>query len=175
MEKKTFRRFLAVEGIILYWVIYFWQDALAQIGDYRYFSYSLYEIYTLGLILVPAATLIWLLVLLRTCSREKRWKGNMILLALLVVLTGWQIWAVGQETGGTSTMGFEKQVLEIPDDYHIVIESNGQRLVLETNPQVTALVKTDGTLYYMAYHQTSRDAKYGKLEYIALTETLLEN
>ena len=170
MEKKSFRRFLAVEAIIAYWAVYFWQDYLSEMGDYRYFSYSFHEVYSIGLMLIPAATLIWLLVLLRKTSREKLWKENLIILSLLVLLSGWQIYAVGQETGGYTTMGFEKLVLEIPDEYHIVIESDGQRLLLETSPQVTALLKTDGTLYYMAYEQDTKSAKTGKLEYVKLME-----
>ena len=55
---------VGITAIVLYRLVYLWQDILAASGDYRNFSYGFHEVYTIGSLLVPVLTLIWLAVLL---------------------------------------------------------------------------------------------------------------
>lgn len=175
MEKKTFRRFLAVEAILLYWAVYFWQDYLAHLGDYRVFSYSFHELYSGGILLVPVLTIAWLVVLTAKTKKEGAWRKNAVLLALLAILSAGQLLCLSRETANTVKVSGVKTVLEIPDEYHIIVQSGDRRVTLETNPQVTKLLKTDGTKYRVVYDQQYMGAGTGKLESIALTENPLDN
>ena len=175
MQNKTFRRFLAVEAILLYWVVYYWQDYLAGLGDYRVFSYSFHELYSSGILLVPVLTIVWLVALTAKTKKEGAWRKNALLLTLLVVLSAGQLLCLTRETANTVKVSGVKTVLEIPNEYHIVVESGNRRVTLETNPQVTKLLKTDGTEYLVVYDQRYFGADTGKLEYIELTENSLDN
>lgn len=73
-------------AIVLYWLVYLWQEALADVGNYRWFPYSFHEAYTLGYLLVPLLTLIWLAALLIRCVRRRTWRKNGAMLAVLAVL-----------------------------------------------------------------------------------------
>ena len=61
-------------AIVLYWIIFFVQEHLALLGDYRLFPYRFHEIYPIGTVFLPAATLIWLLVLAVRTVRSKNWQ-----------------------------------------------------------------------------------------------------
>ena len=61
---------VGITAIVLYRLVYLWQDILAASGDYRNFSYGFHEVYTIGSLLVPVLTLIWLAVLLRRTAKN---------------------------------------------------------------------------------------------------------
>ncbi len=55
------------------------------------------------------------------------------------------------------------QVLEIPDEYHIVIQGGKGPATLSTTPLVTALVETDRTQYGFVYETSRSQPEEGQL------------
>lgn len=144
-----------VTAIVLYWLVYLWQDGLSVAGNYRYFSYSFHELYTIGYLLVPIATLIWLAALLVRMVRHRTWRKNAVLaliLALLLAAQGGYWNHRGRQVGCTTWT----EVAEIPDEYHVVIQTGEGPVTLTTTPIVTTLLQQDGTIYGF-YYETDRD------------------
>ena len=61
ISKRAILAAAGVTAIVLYWLVYFWEEALSDMGDYRYFSYRFHEIYSSGYFLIPLLTLLWLI------------------------------------------------------------------------------------------------------------------
>lgn len=158
-----------ITGIVLYWIIYFWMDFFAATGDYRYFSWSFYEVYSAGRLLVPALTLLWLIVLFVQSIRRHTVKKNGLLIALLCLLmlsqTGYE-----QKQSRMEYITCWTTVAEIPDEYHIVIENSGDREVLQTTPTVTGLIRQDGTVYAFTYRRDPQNPQKSRLEYVKQAE-----
>ena len=148
---------------------------LAGLGNYRVFSYSFHELYSSGILLAPVLTIVWLVALTAKTKKEGAWRKNAVLLALLVMLSAGQLLCLSRETANTVKVSGVKTVLEIPDEYHIIVQSGNRQVTLETNPQITKLLKTDGTKYLVVYDQRYMGADTGKLESIALAENPLDN
>lgn len=151
-----------VTAIVLYWLIYLWQDSLSNAGDYRYFSYGFHELYSVGMLLVPLATLVWLAVLLVRTAKGRRWKKNALLLAVLALLLAGQFGYQYRQSQLVHVTSWT-EVLEVPDPYHIVVQSGEGTVTLETTPTVTALVRTDGTVYGFSYERDRRTPERGDL------------
>ena len=172
INKKSMKFAIGVTLIIIYWMVYFWQERLADIGDYRYFPYSFHEIFPSGIICIPVATFIWLAVLLIKTFKRRAWKKNavpaIILSFLLFAQAG--IFIYLSRGIGVSTI---TQVTEIPDEFHIVIKiGDNEYRTLETSPLVTPLIKDDGTRYSMSYTYNSFTPTKGTLSSIEEMETL---
>ncbi|MBE6918273.1 MAG: zf-HC2 domain-containing protein [Ruminococcaceae bacterium] len=159
-----------VTAIVLYWLIYFWQDHLADWGDYRFFSYNFHEIWVgLGLMVVPAVTFLWLAAVLRRCIRQKTWRKNAVLLcALALIVSAQTAWFASQrdqwETHAAGTV-------EIVDEQHIRLKNKGEVVVeLAVPPSVKNLLVEDTVVYNVVYtHQANdRHNDYGtcRLQYI---------
>lgn len=166
ISKRAIAAAAGVTAIVLYWLVYFWQEALASIGDYRYFSSGLHELYALGYALVPMLSVVWLIVLLRRAQKTKAWHKNAALLLILGLLTVGQI-AVWHWQTQTRGMTCVSQVVEIPDQYHVVIETVHGNVTLETTPVVTELLRTDGTDYVFSYQYMKHTPLKGTLNYIS--------
>lgn len=160
---------LGVLAIVVYWLVYFWQDCLSDIGDYRYFSYTFHEMYSIGLIIIPPAALIWFLVLLLRTKKTKSWKKNGAMLLILLLILCWNTGFFANQQATRSTSGLF-EVVEVPDDYHIVIERDDQLMTLEVSPMVANLVKLDGTAYTMTFVWKESKPQEGVLEYIEATD-----
>lgn len=165
MSKRAVASAAAVTAIILYWLIYFWQNAMATIGDYSIFSWSFHEIYSAGCLLVPLLTLIWLFVLIFRSFHHHSWKKNgLLLLILLLLLLGQGSYQL-QQVNLIHHSGWAI-IEEVPDEYHIVIQRSEGNVCLETNPQVTGLVDCDGSKYLIVYTSRKTSPREGKLEFI---------
>lgn len=160
---------LGVLGIVVFWLVFFWQERLADVGDYRYFSYRFHEMISIGIILVPAAALIWLAVLLHRTRKQKSWRKNGALLLVLLLLVSFHTGYFLNQQGSWSTSGLYA-VVEVPDDYHIVIRRGDGLMTLEVSPMVANLVKTDGTAYMITFDWNERSPGEGVLEYIETTD-----
>lgn len=174
LSKRAVYSALGVLAIIVYWVVYFWQEYWANMGDYRFFSWSFHEIYTVGMLIVPPATLIWLMVLLAKSIQHKIWRKNFAMLLVLMVLV------VGQagffiDLDNTWSSYSWTQIVDIPDDHHIVIErADGSRITLETSVQVANLVEEMGPVYQIGYEWNERNPDEGVLNYIEVTDIPVE-
>lgn len=171
LSKRAVYSALGVLAIIVYWVVYFWQEYWANMGDYRYFSYSFHEMYAIGLLVVPPAALIWFLVLLHRTRKQKRWRKNGALLLVLLLVVSFHTGYFLNQQGTWSTSGLY-EVVEVPDDYHIVIQRGDGLMTLEVSPMVANLVKTDGTAYSMTFVWKERNPGIGVLEYIETTDII---
>jgi len=171
LSRRAVNSALGILAIVVYWLVYFWQDGLAEMGDYRYFSYSFHEMYTIGLIVVPPAALIWLIVLLVKSKKQKTWKKNGALLVILLLVVCFHTGYFWNQQGTWSTSGLYA-IEAVPDDYHIVIQRSDGPMVLEVSPMVANLVKTDGFAYNMTFTWNERDPGKGVLEYIEATDII---
>lgn len=173
LSRRAVHSALGVLSMVVFWLVYFWQEKLSDIGDYRYFSYRFHEMITLGLIIVPAAALIWLLVLLRKAWKQKSWRKNGTMLLVLLLLVSFHTGYFLRQQGTWSTSGLY-EIREVPDDYHIVIAREDGPMVLEVSPMVANLVKTDGTAYLLTFEWNERNPGKGVLEYIEITDICWE-
>ena len=173
INKKSMKFAIGITLIVIYWIVYFWQERLAEIGDYRYFSYGFSEIFPQGIICVPAATFIWLAVLLIKTFKRKIWKKNAVPAIILSVLLFAQAGIFFYLSGGHS-VGIATTITEIPDEFHIVVETDNEYRTLETSPLVTSLVKADGTMYFLSYTYNSFTSTRGTLTSIKEMEPLVE-
>lgn len=174
LNRRAINSALGILGIIVYWLVYFWQENLAEIGDYQYFSYRAHEMYTIGLVVVPLVTFIWLLALLVKSKKQKAWRKHAAVLIILVLLMAGQIGFYVQQQGMWSTSTWT-EIVEIPDDYHIVVKRwDGTLITLETSMQVTKLLQTDGTVYQISYKWNERNPDVGTVWYIEYAQELDE-
>lgn len=164
---------LGVLAMVVFWLVYFWQEGLADVGDYRYFSYRFHEMISTGILIVPTAALIWLLVLLHKTKKQKAWRKNGAMLLVLLLLVSFHTGYFWSRQGTWSTSGLY-EVLEVPDDYHIVIRRGDGLMTLEVSPMVANLVKTDGTAYMLTFEWNERSPDAGVLEYIEATDIIWE-
>ncbi len=166
IQKQSIKSAAGVAAILLYWLVYFWQDALSNHGDYRWFSYSFHELYSAGYPLAPLLTALWLLVLCIRSAKNRAWRKNRFLIATLAILLLLQTSYLHHRTQIVSVNAWT-EVVEILDAYHIVIlNGEDQRVTLETPPIVTKLLRTDGTIYGFSYERTKTDPSEGTLHYI---------
>ncbi|MDD5931479.1 MAG: zf-HC2 domain-containing protein [Oscillospiraceae bacterium] len=154
-----------ITAIVLYRLVYLWQDILAASGDYRNFSYGFHEVYTIGSLLVPVLTLIWLAVLLRRTAKKHAWRKNAALAAVLAVLLAGQAGYLYQQSRLVHTTCWT-EVVDIPDACHIVIQSGEDTVTLESPPLVAPLLKTDGTVYGFYYERDRSTPDRGRLNAI---------
>lgn len=160
---------LGILAMVVYWLVFFWQEKLAAVGDYRWFSYRFHEMMSLGLIIVPSAALIWLLVLLHRTRKQKSWRKNGAMLLVLLLLVAFHTGYFRHQQGSWSTTALHP-IQEVPDEYHIIIEFDNGPMVLEVTPMVANLVETDGTVYLMTFQWNERNPNKGVLEYIEVTD-----
>lgn len=158
-----------VTAIVIYWLIYFWLDHLADWGDYRFFSYALHEIWSAGIVVVPFGALIWLGVLLWRCVRHKTWRKNAVLLCVLAVIVVWQarwfLWA------GDEWLTATHATIEFVDDEHILLKNEGEKqIILEVPPMVKGLLIENEVVYSVSYTHRFNDYDDCKLEYIVATD-----
>lgn len=171
--RQTARRFgrraalraAGAAAIVLYWLVYLWQEALADMGNYRWFPYSFHEVYTLGYLLVPLLTLVWLTVVLVRTVRRRTWRQNGAMLAVLAVLLAAQGGYLRDQASLVHTITW-CQVMSVPDEYHIVIEGGEGQVTLSTTPLVANLVQTDGTVYGFSYDSRRDSPDQGQLRFV---------
>ncbi|WP_130869825.1 zf-HC2 domain-containing protein [Intestinimonas massiliensis (ex Afouda et al. 2020)] len=171
--RQTARRFgrqaalraAGAAAIVLYWLVWLWQNALAEVGNYRWFSYTFHEAYTLGYLLVPLLTLIWLAVLLARTARRRTWRKNGAMLAVLAVLLAAQAGYLWDQARLVHVTGWS-QVVSVPDEYHIVIQGDEGQVTLATTPLVANLVRTDGTVYGFSYDSRRDSPDQGRLTFV---------
>ena len=166
MKRTTRQQFLLSAAILLYWIVYYIQDHLSNLGDYRFFPFELHEVYGIGGLVLPSVTVVWFLTLLIRSRRNGHLRKNALLLAVLLALTVGQFGAVAYEKQRFSTMT-RAEVVEIPDDFHIVIQCEGKTVTLRTSPLVPPLLKTDGTLYWFDYGTNRLHPERGTLHRIS--------
>lgn len=169
LSRRAVYSALGILAMAVFWLVFFWQERLADMGDYRWFSYRFHEMMSLGLIIVPAAALIWLLVLLHRTRKQKSWRKNGAMLLVLLLLVAFHTGYFLRQQGSWSTSGLYA-IQEVPDEYHIIIEFDNGPMVLEVSPMVANLVETDGTAYLMTFEWNERSPNKGVLEYIEVTD-----
>lgn len=169
LSRRAVYSALGVLSIVVFWLVYFWQERLADVGDYRYFPYRFHEMISIGIILVPLAALVWFLVLLHRTRKQKAWRKNGAMLLVLLLLVSFHTGYFLRQQGSWSTSGLY-EIQEVPDEYHIIIEHHGGPMVLEVSPMVANLVKTDGTAYMLTFEWNERRPDRGVLNYIEVTD-----
>lgn len=157
LHRRAILQSLGVLAVVLYWLVYLWAKSLADHGIYRYFSWSVWEVFSGGTLVVPLLTALWLIIVVIRSVRNKTWKKNAVMAMILILLAGGQIGYLHDRAQIVSVSSWTA-VKRIPDEYHIVITSGEDtEVVLETTPTITRLVRTDGTVYGFEYEQR-RDA-----------------
>ena len=177
ISKKALFGAFGIMLIVLYWLVYFCQDYLADRGDYRYFSYSFHEVYGLGTILVPIVTVVWMISVIVIAIRKRSWKKYAAVFVMLLILTGWQgkiLYSQSKIVHVTCAT----QVAEFFDETHIGIY-NGEILVtLEVPPMLMNLLWGPSYEYWFYYEADEDNPYHGKLVNIQrvseVTEEMLE-
>ena len=109
-------------------------------------------------------TVIWLIVLLLESKQNGTWRRNVAMILILVLLTVGHVSFLYQQSQIVYVSCMSK-VVEIPDRYHVVIETTKGYVTLETTPSVTKLLEMDGTEYQFVYKYDKRDWDEGVLSY----------
>jgi len=161
MEQHNKRAFPAAAAIAVYWLIFWCQDALAAVGDYRFFPYRFHELYPIGTLILPAATALWLLALLIRTARQKDWRKNAALLAILLLLAAAQAGFIRYQKQRVSITTVA-EVVELTDEYHLVIDNGRERITLKTSPLVPPLLEKTGR-YVFTYDTVKSRRDQGRL------------
>lgn len=169
ISKRAILAAAGVTAIVLYWLVFVWQEALSDMGDYRFFSYRFHEVYGIGYLLVPIISAVWLIVSLSRVVKAGAWRRNLAMLLILGLLTVGQFCFWYQQSQMVSVTCVS-EVVEIPDEYHVVIESWQGNVTLKTTPSVTKLLQDDGTKYVFTYECNKRDRDEGTLSYASYVD-----
>ena len=156
---------VGVAAILLVWMVYFWMKALADQGNYHYFSYSLYEGWRALFLAAAAAPLVWLAVLLWRNLRRRTWRRTWALMLVLIALAAGQQAYFHQSRVITHV---ERAWVEwvSPEGTEVIVRTEGDRLMLETVPLVSNLLETDGTVYLMHYEERAADPGHFRLDFV---------
>ena len=162
ISKKAIYTATAIVGIVLYWLVYVWQDRLATLGDYRYFAYWMHELYGLGYIVFPFLTLAWLILHMWRMKKNKAWKKGLVLFLALLVSTMGQFGFLYQNSQRLSVTSIAT-VKEVVDEYHVRIQCGEHEVLLTADPMVVSLLETDGTVYMLGYETYKGNQDEGNL------------
>lgn len=170
ISKRAIGAAVGVTAIVIYWLVYFWLDHLANWGDYRYFSYTFYELWVgVGWLLVPSVTALWLVAVLYCCIRERSWRRNGALLcALLVLVVSHAVWTaslrdVWQSHSWTT-------IEEVGEDYIVIPGPEDSKRVLKISPMICGVLVADEQEYEIVYTHKIDDHTSGKLVSIRAVE-----
>ena len=170
ISKRAIGAAVGVTAIVIYWLVYFWQDHLANWGDYRYFSYTFHEIWVgVGCLLVPSVTALWLVAVLYCCIREKSWRRNGALLGVLLVLVvSHTVWTaslrdVWQSFSWTT-------IEEVGEDYIVIPGPEDSKRVLKISPMICGVLVAGEQEYEITYTHKKDDHTSGKLVSIRAVE-----
>ena len=160
---------ISILAIALFWALYLWQRKM-YFKNLQYFSFNLYNILTFLLYPVLLASLVWFVI---TLGRAISYKNlpektpRIIILGLLLVV---QVFLCSHILLVRENM-YWTEVLEVPDQNSIIIERyDGSKVVLETDRNVTSLVRTDGTEYVVFYTANINSPANGDLMWIIPAE-----
>lgn len=174
-REMTIRSMLSAAGvaaIIIYWVVYAWESSMADGGDFRYFSYSFYELWEGGILLTPIATGIWMLSRLWVALKRRNWKQSAPMLILLAALLAAQLGYMASWPKWT-TSSPRTMIVERIDEYHVTAyfgdEYDNIQFTLEAAPNVLNLLEEGEEYDIMFSHDGDyKDAKllcvYGRTE-----------
>ena len=156
---------VGVAALLLVWMVYLWMDVLADQGNYRYFSYSLYEGWSALFALSTAVPLVWLVVLLWRNIRRRTWKRTWALVLVLVTLAaGQQFWFYQSRV---ITHVERAEVAWVSQEgTEVAIQTDNGRMILETTPLVSNLLETDGTVYLFHYEELVSDPRRLRLAFV---------
>jgi uncharacterized membrane protein len=165
MREKIITALTLMIGLIL-WILYLCDSEMSKYGIYTVFSYNIHEMMALIPFLGIIITAIWSLYKLIKIIKEKNIKSHLFLVILLIVLCTAQTKYIlnTSQTAVTSIITSVERIMG--DKMSIVINSNGNDLILECPQVVLEVFKTDGTEYYITYEWNKRNPNHGKL-YIA--------
>lgn len=177
ISKKAVFRAFGITLIVIYWLVYFCQEYLADRGDYRYFSYSFHEVYGIGTIVIPIVTAVWLILVLITAIRTKSWKKYAALFAVLLLLAGWQ-GKILYEQSRIVQVVCHTSVARFLDETHVMIKNGDTPVILEVPPMLMNLLWGPSYKYWFYYETDKDDPKHGRLVNIEkvpeLTEEMME-
>ena len=148
---------------LFFWILYLCDSEMSRYGIYTIFSYNMHEVMALIPILGIIITAIWLLYKIIKIIKEKNIKSHLFLVILLFVLFIVQMKYIHNtsQTVVTSTISSVKRI-EI-DKMSIVINKNGNDLILECPQVVLEVFKTDGTEYGITYEWNKSNPYHGKI------------
>ena len=156
--------------IILYWLFYAWQETLANMGDYRYFSYQLHEITHIGTFIFPILTLLWMFLHIRCMKQNRTWKNGLFFLSILFLLLCGQFGFLHQRSK-LIAVSCIATVKEKPSDNCVVICCEEREIRLSTTPAVVNLLQTDGTEYCFLYDTYKDNREEGTLCTVVLNSS----
>lgn len=174
-REMTVRAMLSAAGvaaIVVYWALYFVLGFLSDGGDYRFFSYRFCAVIRGGVSvdLVIAATLVWFALRLWRAIKRKSWRRNLAMLCVLaVIFSAEAAYYVGAYRQGFGVTDFLAEVLEKPDEYHVVVwygdDEGGMEVTLEGAPNVINLLEV-GETYALSYSKTDQSSAQGRIKYV---------
>ncbi len=177
INKKAVFRAFGITLIVIYWLVYFCQEYLADRGDYRYFSFSFCEVYGIGTIVIPIVTVVWMISIVVTAIRTKSWKKHIAFLLLLLVLNGWQGKLVYDQSRIVHVT-CATQVAAFFDETHIGIYNGDIFVTLEVPPMLMNLLWGPSYGYWFSYETDMDNPYHGKLVNIQrvseVTEEMME-
>ena len=161
---KHFARIIVLLLLGFLWFCFFCDHVMARYGIYEVFSYSVHEALSLVPFLGLGLTLIWAAALLARGFRQKTWKPAAPLLAVLLLLSALQAtWL--RQTYRTASVTTHITIQSI-DPKSLTLQaqtSDGAPLTLRYPMLVEALLKTDGTSYYVCYETNRSSPSQGTL------------
>ena len=149
------------------WFCFLCNQVMARYGIYEVFSYSVNEYLSLVPFLGLGLTAVWAAALLVQGIRQKDWRPLAPLLAVLLLLSVLQLTWLRQLYQTVSVTDYI--TIAHLDSKTLTLQaqtSDGTQITLHYPMLVDALLKTDGTSYYVSYETNRSSASRGTLSMV---------
>lgn len=164
---KTIGRVSVLLLLGFLWFCFLCNQVMSRYGIYEIFSYRTNELLSLVPFLGLGLTSLWAVLVLVQGLRKKEWRSCVPLLAILLLFSVLQFVQVHQLIQVTSVT--THITIEAIDSKTLTLQaqtSDGPQITLTYPMLVGALLKTDGTSYYVSYETSGDSASHGVLTMI---------
>lgn len=162
MKKNLSFSLLMLSLGLCLWILYIFQEEMADYGIYTLISYSTHEIMSVIPLGCTLITVIWLMVTVVKTKKKKLWKENIAVILLLAVAWGLQVGynvAASNRTSATAIAAVES-IEEKKSE--VVIRTSEERVVLECPMTIYELLETDRK-YLITYEFDQDTPARGKM------------
>ncbi len=175
---KTAKRIIGLAVVLILWFFYLVEEEFAFYGIYTVISYTVHEISAVIPYLCLAATFIWLAATIKsTVKSDFKNKKDLIFGLVLVVVMGLSLGYVINQANYTSTTLTSATVESVnTEDNTITVKTQAlyddcdSTIVLEAPDLFINIVETNGQKYILTYQHKTNDCEKGRLSTLKITE-----
>ena len=167
MNKKLGLSLLSLLVGLCLWILFIFEEEMANYGIYTLANYSTHEIMSIIPFVCILVTITWFVISVVKAIKNKTFKENAIVLSLLVMALFLQISYVFSKINQItiSTVAYVESIN--PTKEEIVINESGEQVILECPMIIFELLETDEE-YLITYQCKKDNSKEGKVNLVQL-------